>query len=81
MKIIHTVGELSPHRGGPSYTVPALCEHLQRQQPDWNVTIVTRDRTREVSHRITPVVFVIEARSGRYLAALQRTASHESGDR
>ena len=78
VKVIHTVDGLALNRGGPSITVPALCDHLQRQQPDWNVTIVTHIRKREASHRITPVVFVIEAPPGRYLAALQRSKSRRA---
>lgn len=38
---------------------------------------MTHIRKREASHRITPVVFVIEAPPGRYLAALQRAASRD----
>ncbi len=39
-KVIHTVGALSPDAGGPSRTVPALCERIRSQKPNWDVTIV-----------------------------------------
>lgn len=39
MQLIHTVGNLTPQGGGPSYTVPALCYELN-QQPGVSVAIV-----------------------------------------
>lgn len=41
MKILHTIASLDPTGGGPSRTVPSLCEHLRNCRTDWQIDITT----------------------------------------
>lgn len=56
---IHTVGSLGINAGGPSRTVPQLCDHLLSSDADFNVTILTGTDDRfgaNVLPNLTPVV-------------------------
>ncbi|MCA9235969.1 MAG: glycosyltransferase [Planctomycetales bacterium] len=45
VQVIHTVLRLDPEGGGPSVTVPALCQHLKKERPGWSVEITTDPQT------------------------------------
>lgn len=78
MQVIHTIGGLAVDLGGPSVTVPAICEHLRRLHETWKIVIVAGADARGAPNRLPASVPVIEVSSGQYLRTLRRVADSEA---
>ncbi len=77
MRVIHTVGSLSSRSGGPSITVPRLCEHLTKNIACNVISIVTSQGSDQSPNAKVAGVIVEEVTGGQYAKRLELLIARE----